>query len=85
MKERERESEREEGIKNTQMNNYYSYDSYDSPRELVPGEVDVGEERELGVEGDLNKGLGLEPEWAYNIVKTKCSPLRAPLRASRRA
>jgi general L-amino acid transport system substrate-binding protein len=26
--------------------------------------------RMLGVEGDLNKGLGLEPEWAYNIIKT---------------
>lgn len=25
--------------------------------------------RMLGVEGDLNKGLGLEPEWAYNIIK----------------
>ena len=25
--------------------------------------------RMLGVEGDLNKGLGLEPDWAYNIIK----------------
>lgn len=25
--------------------------------------------RMLGVEGDLNKGLGLEPNWAYNIIK----------------
>jgi len=25
--------------------------------------------RFLGVEGDLNKGLGLEKDWAYNIVK----------------
>ena len=40
------------------MNNYYSYDSYDSPRELVPGEVDVGEERELGVEGGLRVHRG---------------------------
>ncbi|MCP5156899.1 MAG: amino acid ABC transporter substrate-binding protein [Ectothiorhodospiraceae bacterium] len=26
--------------------------------------------RMLGVEGDLNKGLGLSKEWAYNIIKT---------------
>jgi len=26
--------------------------------------------RMLGVEGDLHKGLGLQPEWAYNIIKT---------------
>jgi general L-amino acid transport system substrate-binding protein len=25
--------------------------------------------RMLGVEGELNKGLGLEKEWAYNIIK----------------
>lgn len=25
--------------------------------------------RLLGVEGDLNKGLGLDPNWAYNIIK----------------
>ena len=25
--------------------------------------------RMLGVEGDLHKGLGLEPDWAYNIIK----------------
>ena len=25
--------------------------------------------RFLGVEGDLNKGLGLEKDWAYNIIK----------------
>jgi general L-amino acid transport system substrate-binding protein len=25
--------------------------------------------RMLGVEGDLNKGLGLEKDWAYNIIK----------------
>lgn len=26
--------------------------------------------RLLGVEGNLNTGLGLEPDWAYNIIKT---------------
>ncbi|MEQ8818068.1 MAG: amino acid ABC transporter substrate-binding protein [Thalassobaculum sp.] len=26
--------------------------------------------RMLGLEGDLNKGLGLDPKWAYNIIKT---------------
>ena len=25
--------------------------------------------RMLGVEGDLNKGLGLSKDWAYNIIK----------------
>src|SRR3546814_7360686 len=25
--------------------------------------------RMFGVEGDLNKGLGLDPKWAYNIIK----------------
>lgn len=25
--------------------------------------------RMMGVEGDLNKGLGLDPKWAYNIIK----------------
>ncbi len=25
--------------------------------------------RMLGVEGDLNKGLGLESDWAYNVIK----------------
>lgn len=26
--------------------------------------------RMFGVEGDLNKGLGLDPKWAYNIIKS---------------
>ncbi len=26
--------------------------------------------RMMGVEGDLSKGLGLDPKWAYNIIKT---------------
>ncbi|MEY8140620.1 hypothetical protein [Falsihalocynthiibacter sp. CO-5D18] len=25
--------------------------------------------RMMGAEGNLNEGLGLEPDWAYNIIK----------------
>jgi general L-amino acid transport system substrate-binding protein len=30
---------------------------------------DVNIKRMLGVEGNLNEGLGLDKDWAYNIIK----------------
>ena len=31
--------------------------------------ADPNVRRMLGVESNLNEGLGLEPDWAYNIIK----------------
>lgn len=37
--------------------------------ELKAKPQSADQSRFLGLEGDLNVGLGLEPQWAYNIVK----------------
>jgi len=37
--------------------------------EMKANATDPNVRRMLGVEGNLNEGLGLEPDWAYNIIK----------------